>query len=111
MRNNGYIIMSENRSVISVGQQKMIMDCLEKTRHPLRNKAMLLLTLTGLSAATISRLDWKHVTDAQGQISDRMELTTRSGNVKQVFFVGESLKNSLIDLYASTQKKNTILEQ
>ena len=60
-------------STADVGDVLVYASC---TRHPLRNKVMVLLSAkAGLRAGEIANLTWPMVSDATGQISGLIELT------------------------------------
>src|SRR5689334_17597341 len=51
----------------------------DTSRHPLRNKLLVLLSVkAGLRAGEIARLSWAMVTDATGAISTLLELPDRA---------------------------------
>src|ERR1700724_4732922 len=59
-------------SITDVGDLLVFASC---TRHPLRNKVMVLLSAkAGLRAGEIANLTWDMVVDATGQISGLIEL-------------------------------------
>ena len=50
----------------------------EHTRHPLRNRVIVLLSVkAGLRAAEIANLDWAMVVDPTGEIATTLELQDR----------------------------------
>ena len=66
-------------SVADVGDLLTYATC---TRHPLRNRVMVLLSAkAGLRAGEIANLTWDMVLDATGQVSGLIELAWRSGSL------------------------------
>lgn len=56
----------------------LVLSSLQTTRHPLRNRLLVLLSVkAGLRAAEISKLDWDMVLDAAGQVGSAIELRDR----------------------------------
>lgn len=61
---------------------------IEKSRYPLRDKVMFLLSIkAGLRAKEISHLCWSMVTDASAQISDAIHLPDKSSKEKSGIIV------------------------
>ena len=58
------------------GQIKAVLDHVSRTRHPDRKRVIFLLSLrAGLRAKEIASLEWRMVTDAEGEIADVISLT------------------------------------
>jgi len=61
--------------ILTTKQEAFILHHLSTTRYPLRDTALLLLSLTaGLRAKEIASLTWAMVTDAEGQVGDVLHL-------------------------------------
>ena len=80
-------MLQRQAKVLRAGQIRAVLDHLERTRHPVRNRVIFLLSLrAGLRAKEIAGLEWRMVTDADGQVADAISLTDtaskgRSGGV------------------------------
>lgn len=60
---------------LSKGQIEAVLGYLAKTRHPVRNRLIFLLSIkAGLRAREIALLTWRMVTDAQGEIGQAIVL-------------------------------------
>ena len=61
------------------GQIRAVLNHLESTRHPVRNRVIFQLSLrAGLRAKEIAELEWRMVTDAEGRISEAVRLTDKA---------------------------------
>jgi integrase len=61
--------------ILSENDLLLVLTSLTTTRHPLRNKVILLLSVkAGLRAAEISKLDWSMVLDPSGEVGWTIEL-------------------------------------
>lgn len=80
-------MLQRQAKVLSRGQIKAVLDHLSRTRHPIRNRAIFLLSLrAGFRAKEIAGLEWGMITDADGSIANSISLTDaaakgRSGGV------------------------------
>lgn len=62
--------------ILSKAQQKIVLNFLNTTRYPLRNKIIFLLSFkAGLRSKEISELTWSSVCDPQGNISNHIVIT------------------------------------
>lgn len=90
---------------LSPKQETAVLRCLEETRYPERNRAMLLLsTKAGLRAKEIASLTWSMITDAGGNVGDEIELTNSASKGKgggRTIPLNRSLKEALVALYGS----------
>ena len=60
-------------------QAKAVLAAVQATKHPTRNRVMVLLSLkAGLRSKEIAALTWGMVTDAQGNLADRIQLPDRA---------------------------------
>lgn len=85
---------------LSKGQIEAVLGYLTKTRHPIRNRLMFLLSIkAGLRAREIALLTWRMVTDAQGEIGHAIVLQddASKGRSGRVIPLNEELRRSLID--------------
>src|SRR5580765_1198192 len=80
-------MLQRQAKALRPGQIRAVLDHIERTRHPVRNRVVFLLSLrAGLRAKEIASLEWRMVTDAEGEIADLISLTDaaakgRSGGV------------------------------
>ena len=80
-------MLQRQAKVLRPAQIRAVLDHLSRTRHPVRNRVIFLLSLrAGLRAKEIAGLEWRMVTDAEGRITDSVSLTDaaakgRSGGV------------------------------
>jgi len=57
-------------------QVNAVLNHLTNTRDPIRNKVIFLLSVkAGMRAKEIASLEWSMITDAEGQLTDRISLT------------------------------------
>ncbi|NGX96268.1 MAG: site-specific integrase [Candidatus Afipia apatlaquensis] len=85
---------------LSKGQIEAVLGYLTKTRHPIRNRLIFLLSIkAGLRAREIALLTWRMVTDAQGEIGHAIVLQddASKGRSGRVIPLNEELHRSLID--------------
>lgn len=80
-------MLQRQAKVLRPAQIRAVLDHVNRTRHPVRNRVIFLLSLrAGLRAKEIASLEWRMVTDAEGRIADAVSLTDtaakgRSGGV------------------------------
>lgn len=80
-------MLNRQAKVLRSGQIRAVLEHITRTRHPVRNRVIFLLSLrAGLRAKEIAALEWRMVTDAEGRIADTIRLTNaaakgRSGGV------------------------------
>ena len=80
-------MLNRQAKVLRSGQIRAVLDHLSRSRHPVRNRVIFLLSLrAGLRAKEIAALEWRMITDADGNIADAVRLTNaaakgRSGGV------------------------------
>ena len=85
---------------LSKVQIEAVLGYLAKTRHPIRNRLIFLLSIkAGLRAREIALLTWRMVTDAQGEIGRAIVLQddASKGRSGRVIPLNEELRRSLID--------------
>ena len=72
-------MQGKQAKILTPKQDAAILRHLETTRYPLRDTAMFLLSVkAGLRASEIAALTWAMVTDAEGLVSDAMQLENRA---------------------------------
>jgi integrase/recombinase XerD len=84
----------------------------ETSRHPFRNKIMVLLSAkAGLRAGEIARLTWAMITDPTGDISTVLELPDRAAKNRsgRVIPLHEDLRTALAALRAVTHAAGPVI--
>lgn len=84
---------------LSKGQIEAVLGYLTKTRHPVRNRLIFLLSIkAGLRAREIALLTWSMVTDAEGQISKTILLENEASKGKsgRTIPINEELRCALV---------------
>lgn len=85
---------------LSKGQIEAVLGYLAKTRHPVRNRLIFLLSAkAGLRAREIALLTWSMVTDAQGEIGQAIVLQNEAskGRSGRIIPMNGTLRQALID--------------
>lgn len=85
---------------LSKGQIEAVLGYLAKTRHPIRNRLIFLLSIkAGLRAREIALLTWRMVTDAQGNIGQAIILQdgASKGRSGRIIPLNEELRRALVD--------------
>lgn len=85
---------------LSKGQIGAVFGYLAKTRHPIRNRLIFLLSIkAGLRAREIALLTWRMVTDAQGEIGWAIVLQddASKGRSGRIIPLNGELRQTLID--------------
>ncbi|MCL6684110.1 site-specific integrase [Sphingomonas sp. SE158] len=78
------------------------MDHISRTRHPARNRVIFLLSLrAGLRAKEIANLEWRMVTDAEGEVSETVRISDKAskGNSGGVVPMAAELRAALMALH------------
>jgi integrase len=84
----------------------------ETSRHPLRNKVMVLLAAkAGLRAGEIARLTWAMVTDATGDVGTILELPDRAAKKRsgRVIPLHKTLRTALAAWRPETQSTGPVI--
>jgi integrase/recombinase XerC len=88
---------------LTVRQETAVVKFLETTRHPTRDRVAFLLSIkAGLRAKEISGLTWDMVTDADGQVSDTIQLEDRVSKGKgggRTIPLNTTLRDMLVQLH------------
>ncbi|WP_040302082.1 tyrosine-type recombinase/integrase [Afipia clevelandensis] len=85
---------------LSKGQIEAVLGYLAKTRHPIRNRLIFLLSIkAGLRAREIAFITWRMVTDAQGEIGQAVVLQDHAskGRSGRIIPLNEELRRALVD--------------
>lgn len=68
--------LGKQAKILTKAQQEAVLAYLAKTRNPIRNRVIFLLSAkAGLRAKEIACLSWAMVTDAEGELADAISLT------------------------------------
>ncbi len=89
---------------LSRGQSEAVLGYLGRTRHPVRNRLIFLLsTKAGLRAREIAFLTWRMVTDAQGRIGKAIMLENEAskGRSGRIIPLSEELRRALVEWHQS----------
>ncbi|MCW2392271.1 tyrosine-type recombinase/integrase [Sphingobium sp. B11D3A] len=98
------IMLQKQAKLLNVSQEKAVLNYLAATRYSVRNRAIFLLSIrAGLRAKEIAALTWGMVTDAEGSVSDSLQLLNiaTKGNSGGVIPIARDLKSTLCELYAT----------
>lgn len=96
--------LGKQAKVLTKHQQAAMLSFLETTRHPLRNKVIFLLsTRAGLRAKEIAHITWGMITDAEGRISDAINLQNIASKGKSggVVWLNKELRTALEEYQSS----------
>jgi integrase len=97
-------MLHKQAKVLRQAQIRAVLDHLGRTRHPIRNRAIFLLSLrAGLRAKEIADLTWSMVTDPDGAISNTIRLTNAAakGTSGGIVPMAKDLQRALADLRTS----------
>jgi integrase/recombinase XerD len=71
--------LGKQAKTLTKGQSQVILSFLSKTRYPIRNRVIFLLSLkAGLRAKEIALLTWEMITDADGQVGQAIHLQDKA---------------------------------
>lgn len=96
--------LGKQAKVLTKHQQAAMLSFLDTTRHPRRNKLIFLLSIrAGLRAKEIAHITWGMVTDAEGRITDAINLQNAASKGKSggVVWLNKDLKGSLEEYQSS----------
>lgn len=94
-------MLLKQAKVLQPGQVRAVLDHIGRTRNPIRNRVIFLLSLrAGLRAKEIAELTWSMVTGADGSLANSIRLTNGAakGSSGGVIPMAKSLKIALLDL-------------
>lgn len=93
--------LGKQAKILTDKQSRVVLKYLEEARYPVRDKVMFLLSIkAGLRAKEISSITWGMVTDADGDVSDRIALPNTASKGKgggRTIPLNSELKSTLID--------------
>jgi integrase len=92
--------LRKQAKTLSKGQIEAVLGYLAKTRHPVRNRVIFLLSAkAGLRAKEIARLTWRMTNDSQGQIARALCLhdSASKGRSGRTIPLSEEVREALIE--------------
>lgn len=76
--------LNKQAKILTTKQQELTLGYLERTRYPLRNKIIFMLSYkAGLRSKEIANLTWLMVCDSEGQLSREINLINKASKGKQ----------------------------
>ena len=100
--------LGKQAKVLSKGQIDGALGYIAKTRHPVRNQVIFLLSAkAGLRAKEIASLTWDMVTDADGEVGRAIHLrnVASKGRSGRVIPLNAELRRALIEWRVEAQTK------
>ena len=88
--------------VLTDTQQRAVLNFLDGTRYPIRNRAIFLLSMkAGLRAKEIASLRWRNLTDTEGHLMDAVVIEDRGSKGKsgRTVPLNAALKDALAALH------------
>ena len=99
--------IGKQAKILSKAQMDAVLSYLTTTRHPERDRVIFLLSVkAGLRAKEMAALQWSMVTDAEGRLSDAINLpnSASKGRSGRVIPLNKDLKVALERWYASCRQ-------
>ena len=99
--------LNKQAKILSKVQADTVYSYLGSTRYPDRNRAIFLLSIkAGLRAKEIASLTWTMVTDAEGNLSDKISLTdiASKGRSGRIIPLNKELRLALANLKSEVDK-------
>ena len=99
--------LGKQAKILTKPQTDAVLGYLAKTRHPIRNRVIFLLSVkAGLRAKEIASLTWAMVTDAEGSLTDVISLTdiASKGRGGRVIPINKDLRVALVAFKAEADK-------
>ncbi|MGJ0394341.1 MAG: tyrosine-type recombinase/integrase [Methylocystis sp.] len=93
--------LGKQAKTLSKGQVDALLSLVARSRHPIRNRVIVLLSIrAGLRAKEIASLTWDMVTDSEGSIGTAIHLHDRAskGRSGRIIPMNSQLKSSLKEL-------------
>ena len=93
--------LAKQAKILSKNQIDAVLGYLSKTRYPIRNKVIFLLSIrAGFRAKEIACLTWDMLTDAEGNIGESIQLLNNASKGKsgRVIPLNKELQSSLVEL-------------
>src|SRR3954466_9664584 len=102
-------MLTKQAKVVSPRELQRLLDRVSHSRHPERDRAMVLLSFkAGLRAKEIAGLRWSMVTDASGEITNAISLTNSASKGKgggRTIPLHDDLRAALVALKATRGDK------
>lgn len=92
-------MLGKQAKILTEKQQKVVLDYLDGTRHPLRNQLIFLFSFkAGLRAKEIASLTWSMVCNSDGEVDDviRLQNIASKGKSGRIIPMNKDLKAKLI---------------
>lgn len=100
--------LNKQAKILTTKQQELMLGYLERTRYPLRNKIIFMLSYkAGLRAKEIANLTWLMVCDSEGNLSTEINLINKASKGKQsgrTIPIHKNLAALLAELLAEQKK-------
>ncbi|MBY0354193.1 MAG: site-specific integrase [Rickettsiales bacterium] len=96
--------LGKQAKILTPAQQKAVLNYLESSRQPERNKLIFLLSVkAGLRSKEIASLQWSMVTNAEGEILDRIALpnSASKGKSGRIIWISQELQIALREYRAT----------
>ena len=98
--------LGKQAKTLTKAQVEAALGYLSKTRHPLRNRVILLLSVkAGLRAKEIASLTWEMVTTSEGEVGTSIHLQNSASKGRgggRVVPLNRELRSALLELRASS---------
>jgi integrase/recombinase XerC len=94
--------------ILTCAQVKAVLNHLEGTRHPERNRVIFMLSVkAGLRAKEISAITWPMVTDGTGKIADAIQLEDKAakGTSGRTIPMNKELRVALVEYQTVANRK------
>ena len=94
-------MLGKQAKILSSVQQKLVLSYLDETRHPLRNRVAFLLSMkAGLRAKEIATLQWRHISDPEGNIAQTITIEDKGskGRGGRTIPMNKALHHELLEL-------------
>jgi len=104
--------IGKQAKILSDADLASVLSALAKTRHPLRNRAAILLSVkAGLRISEVVRITWPMVLSANGEIGWKIEIRDRIAKKRsgRVVPMAPILRDALIALRATCRDEGTII--
>ena len=100
--------LGKQAKTLSKGQIDAVLGYLTKTRHPIRNRAVFLLSIrAGLRAKEVANLKWSMVTDPEGNLDNAIRLENAASKGRRggrVIPMSSDLREALRTLQFDTKR-------
>jgi integrase len=99
--------------ILSKADFKLLLRLADQTRHPLRNRVIVLLSAkAGLRAGEIAALTWDMLVDAEGRVDRVIELrdaAAKKGSGRRIP-IHHELRSALIDWQADSNRAGSVVQ-